>query len=195
MQRMQREAPSSSAAAVSAWLDHSDETAAAWLVRQHMPQVLRLVRSRIKDRWLCDDIVQQVLIKCFRALHRVDREREIGPWMMTIARNTCATVWRSQKNSPMARLEDGVDLEQMKLEDGGAERNTETSRRMVAVLLWRLKKADRRLLWFCYFKNRSAQEAGRMAGISAGNVRVRVHRIQRQAASQCRLMRKGILDL
>lgn len=178
--------------AISAWLEHQDEAAAEWLVRQHRPMVTAIVKSRFKDSCLVEDIVQLVFIKCFRSFQRVREGRVLAPWLARIAINTCANVWRGQSRAIVLSATDAglEDLDMFQAADESpAIQQQQESRSLAASLLLQLAKQERRLLWWHYFKSCSASESGRRLGISAGNVRVRLCRAQKRLAEQGRVLR------
>lgn len=179
--------------AVRAWVESQDEAAAAWLVRRYQPLVAAVVQSRFRDPGLVEDLVQCVFIKCFRALHRVHDGGHVAPWIARIASNTCANAWRDQnKVCVLTASEAGIeDLDALQTPDvGDAGHQQKESRRFVASLLRQVGKRDRKLLWWHYFRGSSAQDTGSRFGISSGNVRVRLCRMQKTLASHGRMLRE-----
>jgi len=66
------------------------EDAFAEIVRRHRPGLLRLARSLGSgDR--ADDVVQDGLVRAWRALRRSDAEIDLRPWLTTIVRNRALT--------------------------------------------------------------------------------------------------------
>lgn len=47
------------------------------------------------DRALAEEAVQEMFLKVHRAADRLDPARDPGPWLFTVAYNTCRDVWRS----------------------------------------------------------------------------------------------------
>jgi RNA polymerase sigma factor (sigma-70 family) len=66
------------------------EDAFAEIVRRHRPGLLRFARSLgTGDR--ADDVVQDGLVRAWRALRRSDAEIDLRPWLTTIVRNRALT--------------------------------------------------------------------------------------------------------
>jgi RNA polymerase sigma-70 factor (ECF subfamily) len=66
------------------------EDAFAEIVRRHRPGLMRLARSLgTGDR--ADDVVQDGLVRAWRALQRTDAEIDLRPWLTTIVRNRALT--------------------------------------------------------------------------------------------------------
>lgn len=180
--------------AISAWVERQDEPAAAWLARHYRPMVAAIVQSRFKDPGLVEDVVQMVFIKAFRSLHRLHAGASLRPWLVRVAQNTCANAWRDQRRiivlpATDAGIED-LDMLQAAYDDS-ADGQEDESRSLAASLLRQLAKQERRLVWWHYFKSRSAAETGRHLGISAGNVRVRLCRAQKSLVQRGRLLREA----
>lgn len=178
--------------AITAWVERQDELAAGWLVRHYRPMVVAIVQSRFKDPGWVEDVVQLVFIKCFRSLHRVHTGASLRPWLVRVTQNTCANAWRDQRRVIVLPATDaGIeDLDMLHAaDDDSAAGNEKESRSLAAALLRQLAKQERRLVWWHYFKSRSAGETGRHLGMSAGNVRVRLCRVQKSLASRGRLLR------
>lgn len=82
------------AIAIQSWLCRQDQDAAAWLVHEHRPQVLRVARAWGAPAWMEDDVVQEVFLRVFRALPRFEPRVPFAHWLAVIARNTCAKLRR-----------------------------------------------------------------------------------------------------
>jgi RNA polymerase sigma factor (sigma-70 family) len=66
------------------------EDAFAEIVRRHRPGLLRFARSLgMGDR--ADDVVQDGLVRAWRALRKSDAEIDLRPWLTTIVRNRALT--------------------------------------------------------------------------------------------------------
>jgi RNA polymerase sigma-70 factor, ECF subfamily len=61
----------------------------------HFERVHALVYRLLGERALSEDVTQEVFFKAYRALDRLDPERDPGPWLTAIAYNACRDVWRS----------------------------------------------------------------------------------------------------
>lgn len=96
--------------AIQCWLNHRDQDAAAWLVNEHRPQVLRTARSWGAPAWMEEDVAQEVFLRVFRALHRFEPRMPFAHWLAVIARNTCAKLRRRWclRHRLFAGFEDGA---------------------------------------------------------------------------------------
>jgi RNA polymerase sigma factor (sigma-70 family) len=82
------------------------EDAFAEIVRRHRPGLVRLARALgTGDR--ADDVVQEGLVRAWRALQRSDAEIELRPWLTTIVRNRALT--SHSANRPTEELDETID--------------------------------------------------------------------------------------
>ena len=96
--------------AIQSWLSRHDQNAAAWLVNEHRPQVLRAARSWGAPHWMEEDVVQEVFLRVFRSLPRFEPSMPFAHWLSVIARNTCAKLRRHwcHRHKLSAGFEDGA---------------------------------------------------------------------------------------
>lgn len=62
---------------------------------RYFPMVFGLVTRLLGSRSAAEDATQDVFLKVYRAIERLDPERDPGPWITTIAYNVCRDRWRS----------------------------------------------------------------------------------------------------
>jgi len=66
-----------------------DTTAFEELHRRYVASIYRLVRRKLGDALLAEDIAQETFMKALRMLDRVDDSFNFGGWVHTVARNLC----------------------------------------------------------------------------------------------------------
>lgn len=59
------------------------------LHRRYVGSIFRLVRRKLGDALLAEDIAQETFLKALRMLDRVDDSFNFGGWVHTVARNLC----------------------------------------------------------------------------------------------------------
>lgn len=92
------EGPGSAARPGRAWLERvraRDPEALEQFFEAHFDRVYGLVYRLLQERAIAEDITQDVFLKAYRALDRLDVERDPAPWLTAIAYNACRDVWRS----------------------------------------------------------------------------------------------------
>jgi RNA polymerase sigma-70 factor (ECF subfamily) len=89
-----------------------DMSALETLILRHKDKLYTSILFLVKDKYLAEDIFQDVLIKIIDTL-RVGRYTEEGkflPWAMRIAHNLCVDHFRKVKRSPSIKTSDERDI-------------------------------------------------------------------------------------
>ena len=146
------------------------------LVRLYHPRVFTFVFQMTRQRQDAEDLTQQTFVKAFQHIHRVDVERPIINWLLTIARRTALNHFRSAKKwefvpteivstepSPAKHLE-----QQERTDDLWARARRVLSQREFAVL------------WLRFAEEMSTEETARIAGLTQIHVKVLVHRARQR---------------
>ena len=79
------------------------------LHRRYVGSIYRLVRRKLGDALLAEDISQETFLKALRMLDRVDDSFNFGGWIHTVARNLCYDELRRRQRDQ--RVEDNDDEE------------------------------------------------------------------------------------
>jgi RNA polymerase sigma-70 factor (ECF subfamily) len=83
------------------------------LFRRHAPAVASLGLGILQNAEEADDLVQEVFLRAWRALHRLENREEARPWLMTIAIRVARTRLRRRKLSRIFIGLDGQDFDQL----------------------------------------------------------------------------------
>ncbi len=158
------------------------------LLRSVLPRLRAFVGSRVWDRGIAEDVVQNVLLSIHQARHTYRPERPFGPWLRAIARNAVIDSLRSR--GVRARVEVPlVDLDNAP-DPGPAP---DAQRGLSPVLLEALAELppiQRQAVELLQLQELSSAEAAERLGISAVALRVRAHRGYK--ALRARLQREDI---
>src|SRR5690348_16997715 len=79
------------------------------LHRRYVGSIYRLVRRKLGDALLAEDIAQETFLKALRMLDRVDESFNFGGWVHTVARNLCFDELRRRQRD--LRVEENDDEE------------------------------------------------------------------------------------
>ena len=80
------------------------------LHRRYVGSIYRLVRRKLGDALLAEDISQETFLKALRMMDRVDDSFNFGGWVHTVARNLCFDELRRRQRD--LRVEDDDDEQQ-----------------------------------------------------------------------------------
>lgn len=92
---------------------NGDVTAFEELHRRYVGSIYRLVRRKLGDALLAEDISQETFMKTLRMLDRVDDSFNFGGWVHTVARNLCFDELRRRQRDPRVDAPDTDDTEVM----------------------------------------------------------------------------------
>lgn len=86
-----------------------DPDAVREVYRRHAGAVHTVARSIVRDRELAADVVQQTFVKAWRAAATFQGDRDLAPWLYSIARRTAIDVLRSESRPTRGGHEAEVD--------------------------------------------------------------------------------------
>jgi RNA polymerase sigma-70 factor (ECF subfamily) len=155
------------------------------------PQLLRMARRLTQCNEDAEDIVQEALMKAYRALARFRGESQMSSWLGAIVQNTAHEHLRSRRGRVFLSLEylskDDGDVVEINLPDSrkNPEENWE-SREMAAILreeVGKLSYVCRRALEVCALEEEPQADAARALNLSVATMKSRVFRGKRLLAS------------
>ena len=125
-----------------------------------------------KDADEVNDLFQEVLVNLWKGFEGFQHRSDIKSWIYRVSLNTCISLERKKRRSPVERLTMDINLFEDKDED---TRQVDRLHQRIS----KLQPFDRAivLLWL---ENLSYEEIGLIVGISAKNVSVRLYRIKEQ---------------
>lgn len=101
-----------------------DTQALSNLVDRYKDKIFTSIYLLVKDRYLAEDIFQDVFIKVIDTLNsgRYNDEGKFLPWVMRIAHNSCIDHFRKVKRSPTIITSDNHDIfEALNFSEAGAD--------------------------------------------------------------------------
>lgn len=165
-----------------------DERAFAWLMRRHKDGLYRFIRRYTGDADEAYDLLQETFASAWRALRRYDPARSFPTWLRGIALNKCRD-WSRRRavRGWLTRSEPLDSSAGLNLPDDGL------SPEAAAVARQRLARLDRAVvglprglkepLILTALEELSQEEAGRILGLTAKAVELRVYRARRALAA------------
>ena len=101
-----------------------DVNALETLIVRHKDKMFTSIQFLVKDKYLAEDIFQDVLIKIIDTVRagRYTEEGKFLPWAMRIAHNLCVDHFRKVKRTPSIRTSDDRDIfEVLNFTEDGAD--------------------------------------------------------------------------
>ena len=137
------------------------------------------VRGLVPDMHAAEDITQDIFLKLYRALPNYDPDRDLRPWVFTIASNTVRDHWRMRSNQEAQRAAN-LDDEAAHLSAGPERPESELERRerdeRVRAAVYQLPVGMRTVLMLRIYDNLSFETIGQIINQSATAARKRYSR-------------------
>ena len=154
---------------------NKDKRAAEEFFNSYFPRLFRFVSLRTPEDSVCEDLVQETLIKAIRHLDGYRGEAALFTWLCTFCRYEIAAVWRrrGRRGSEVELLEDSPDARAALETLGVLEENTiarfesEELARLVWAVLDHLPISYGNPLQWKYIQGLSVREIAARLGVSA----------------------------
>src|SRR4051812_24403299 len=148
-----------------------NNTALEILVNRHKDKIFTSISILVKDKYLAEDLFQDVFIKIIDTLrnHRYNEEGKFLPWALRIAHNLCVDHFRKVKRTPSITTSDERDIfEVINIKEDGADnaiiRNQ--THETVRQILELLPEEQREVIVMRHYADLSFKEIARMTNCS-----------------------------
>jgi len=142
------------------------------LFRRHAPAVASLGLSMLQSVEEADDLVQDVFVKAWRALDRLEDREAARPWLMTIAIRLARTRLRRRKLTRLLFRVDDQDFEQFAAANALPE-HRDTLKRLYGIL--DLLPVELRIAWVLrHVQEETVQSVAELCGWSLSTTKRRL---------------------
>lgn len=156
-----------------------DPRAFEQLYMRYADRLFRYVAGQTGSTTLAEDVVGDTMIAAFENLDRFNPERgSFGAWLFTIARHRTTDEQRRLSRLWRAFSRRGADSSNE--EDALSAVIRSESAAQIRVAMSHIPRRDREVLLLRYVAELSGPEIGEILDLSAGTVRVRIHRALRR---------------
>ena len=141
------------------------------LVNRHKDKIFTSINILVKDKYLAEDLFQDVFIKIIDTLrnNRYNEEGKFLPWALRIAHNLCVDHFRKVKRTPTIMTSDERDIfEVINVAEDGADRNIirNQSHDRVRAILDMLPDDQREVVVLRHYADLSFKEIAEMTNCS-----------------------------
>ena len=145
-------------------------------LENHKRILFKVAYMYCRDRDDRQDLVQEMLIQCWRSYERFDERVQFSTWMYRIAVNVAITHYRSERR----RIRDTVPLEDYGLDIAAADTLFDDAGDNMRALRQMINGLDElnRALILLFLEGFSSEEIAEVVGISASNVSTRINRLK-----------------
>lgn len=151
------------------------------LYRRHLRDVYSYAYYRVGDHHDAEDLTEQTFLQAYRHFERALREsngRPLRPWLIRIAHNLAANLYRDRSRKPAAPIEDTDELSSPRTTEEIVEGREELTRVLAAV--GQLPEDRREALIMRFALGMDNREIARALGRSDGATKVLIHRALKQ---------------
>lgn len=146
------------------------------LVQRFQAMVHGLAMSMLRRPEDAEEAAQDTFVKLYRARHRFDGQRKLGPWLLRIAGNTCRDQLRRRRVSELPTLRLDADGRDVLGELADHRAAVDPLAPAIRSELGRLSSKVRLPLELKYMRGQTNREIAESLGISISNVKVQLAR-------------------
>jgi RNA polymerase sigma-70 factor (ECF subfamily) len=153
----------------------------AALYRAHLRDVYSYAYYRIGNHHDAEDLTEQTFLQAYRHFERAQREsagRPLRPWLIRIAHNLAANLYRDRSRRPASPIDDGTPLPAVHTTEQLVEEREELGRILDGV--GQLPDDRREALIMRFALDMDNREIARALGRSDGATKVLIHRAIKQ---------------
>jgi RNA polymerase sigma-70 factor (ECF subfamily) len=159
-----------------------DRLAYDQLVRRHQRTVYRWAYNVVRSHDVADEVAQEVFVRTYLALERIDPDRPLGSWLCKATVNMALNILRKQRFREQWAQDKAA--EKGDLRGGGDEPDAELRRRRVITRLQQainqLPPVYRTALMLRTKDNLSYGQIAEVMGVSLGTVMSRLNRARKK---------------
>ncbi len=151
------------------------------LYRAHVRDVYSYSYYRVGNHHDAEDLTEQTFLQAYRHFERAQREsdgRPLRPWLIRIAHNLAANLYRDRSRKPQAPIDDSTPLQALHTTEDLVEGRDELARVLDGVK--QLPDDRREALIMRFALGMDNREIARALGRSDGATKVLIHRAIRQ---------------
>jgi RNA polymerase sigma-70 factor (ECF subfamily) len=153
----------------------------AELYRVHLRDIYSYAYYRVGNHHDAEDLTEQTFLQAYRHFERAQREsrgRPLRPWLIRIAHNLAANLYRDRSRKPVSPIEDTAALSALHTTEELVEDRDELGRVLACVR--ELPEDRREALIMRFALGMDNREIARALGRSDGATKVLIHRAIKQ---------------
>jgi RNA polymerase sigma-70 factor (ECF subfamily) len=153
---------------------------------QYYAKVRKFILTLVKDEWVADDLIQETFIRVQQNVESLRDSSKLSSWIFRIAHNLCQDHFRRSKTSRREERidqEEGEGLKETLIQEGrDIQKELEQGQmgECVQDQISLLPESLRTVLLLFDIMEFSHQEIADILGITAKNVKVRLHRARKR---------------
>ena len=154
-----------------------DAQGQVWVMRTYKHLVHTVCMRVLRHREDAEEATQDAFVKAFQNLHAFQGGSKLGTWLYSIAYRTALSKLRSRKPA-MSNTEEAPAQFLVAHSDDGTE--AQDRKRALEVALAELPEEDSTIVTLFYLHEQSVEEIVTITGLTASNVKVKLHRSRKR---------------
>lgn len=160
---------------------NGEVAAYASLVEKHKEMVFSIALKILKNREDAEEVAQDTFVKAYQSLRTFEKKARFSTWLYRIVYNASVSRTRKKKLEFLAMNENIVQNYTEEEITGCVDKMDENDQRiLIDKALKKLPEEDNLLITLFYYSDHSVDEISYITGLSASNVKVRLHRIRKR---------------
>lgn len=155
---------------------NGDKQAFELLVKLYKNRAFSFVFAHIKNKEDAKDIVQEVFIKVYENLDKIDENRKFFSYFYKMVQNSLFSHYRKMKKEKIVQDENAIDITQCWNND---QLNMDEKIFLLNALDI-LPPDEKNLMILRFFEGLNDSESSDLTGLSEQNVRVKIHRARKK---------------
>lgn len=150
---------------------HGNEEAFAELIKRHKSKVYSTIYLIVKDRYIAEDLLQDVFIKVIHKMKggQYNEEGKFLPWVARIAHNLAIDYFRRTKRYPTVVMDEGMNIfDTLHFSEDSYETTQikAENENLIHSLIQKLPESQREVVMMRHFSDMSFQEIADATGVS-----------------------------
>ena len=157
-----------------------DASKYSYFVEKYKDMAFSIAYRIVGSREDAEEIVQDAFLNAYRALRTFRRDAKFSTWFYRIVVNRALSKVK-RKRAAIASIEEEISESSAADVDAAFESLAQAERRaFISAGLDRLSVDDRLILTVYYLSENSIEEIVEITGVSAGNVKMKLHRARKR---------------
>ena len=175
-------------------IKEGDPGAYANLVEKHKKMAFNVALQLMGNREDAEEIAQDAFLKAYQALDSYKGESKFSTWIYRIIYNTAISRLRKKKLEVSSIDEDYSASVNIKSTQSAIQNfRSKERKKYLNLALQQMSGDERTLITLFYLEENSVEEVCSITGLSASNVKVKLHRARKKLYAQLKLILHGEL--
>lgn len=160
---------------------NGDRSAFVELVGRYKNMVFSIALKIVHSREDAEEVAQDVFVKAYQSLGSFERKSKFSTWLYRITYNAAVTKIRRKKPEFVA-IDDRLiaNYSEDEIREYAGQLDQDERKLLIDRALKRIPEEDNLLVTLFYKSENSVEEISAIMGLSATNVKVRLHRIRKK---------------